>query len=548
MCRSSESNSSPRVLRSPRSPQRAAAVCSITRTSSPRGQARCTLTPSTHASVWMARRTAARSTDRSPAPCTSVFTTRSTSTGATRWKRPDTATVSIGWFSIHSAPTAAPASTTGTPSTTPSARQLIFGSRQWVWRGLRRFFGRPIMFRGPSRAGARARRGHPCEAGFEHAPDELGEVDADRACGHRHEAVAGHPGNGVDFQQQRPAGGVHHEIRASPAGGADRVEGSERQALQMRLGALGEPRGTEVAGVVAEVFRFVVVEGLGGLDADRGQRLALENRHGVLLARDPRLGEHQRLELECGRERGREILGALDLGHADARALRGGLHDERQLQPLERQVEILWPRQHDEIRGRNADGERQALGAQLIHADGRAHHAASGVGNAQVLERALERPVLAPRAVERDPDALEARDEQVRERLIARIEGEGLDTARLEGFQHGVAREERDLALAGITAVEHRHAAELARIADSSQPPGLVGERHLQGTPTMRTSGCSATPWTRATVSRTCPMRCSRSAALAWPWLMMKFACFCDTEAPPMRKPLSPAASMRRAA
>src|SRR6516162_3684825 len=50
------------------------------------------LAPATHASVWMARRTAARSTDRSPAPCTSVFTTRSTSTGATRWKRPDTAT------------------------------------------------------------------------------------------------------------------------------------------------------------------------------------------------------------------------------------------------------------------------------------------------------------------------------------------------------------------------------------------------------------------------------------------------------------------------
>src|SRR5213080_2715067 len=43
-------------------------------------------------------------------------------------------------------------------------------------------------------------------------------------------------------------------------------------------------------------------------------------------------------------------------------------------------------------------------------------------------------------------------------------------------------------------------------------------------------------------------MRRSRSAALASPWLMMKLACFSDTEAPPMRKPLRPAASMRRAA
>ena len=96
MWRSSEANSSPRVLSSPRSPQRAAAVCSTTSTVSPRGQARCTLTASTHGSVWIARRTAARSTDSNPAPCSRALTTRSTSTGATRWKLPVTATVSIG--------------------------------------------------------------------------------------------------------------------------------------------------------------------------------------------------------------------------------------------------------------------------------------------------------------------------------------------------------------------------------------------------------------------------------------------------------------------
>src|SRR5207253_9204916 len=58
----------------------------------------------------------------------------------------------------------------------------------------------------------------------------------------------------------------------------------------------------------------------------------------------------------------------------------------------------------------------------------------------------------------------------------------------------------------------------------------------LYGTPTIRTSGVSWTPCTRATVSRTWAMRRSRSAALASPWLMMKLACFSDTEAPPMRK------------
>jgi hypothetical protein len=68
----------------------------MTITFSPRGQARCTLTASTHGSVWMARRTAARSTESRPAPCTSLFTTRSTSPGETRWKRPSTDTAVTG--------------------------------------------------------------------------------------------------------------------------------------------------------------------------------------------------------------------------------------------------------------------------------------------------------------------------------------------------------------------------------------------------------------------------------------------------------------------
>ena len=97
MWRSSVANSSPRVLSSPRSPQRAAAVCSMTSTVSPRGQARCTLTASTHGSVWIARahrreihRQQPRAVHLRSSP------TRSTSPGATRWKRPSTATDSIG--------------------------------------------------------------------------------------------------------------------------------------------------------------------------------------------------------------------------------------------------------------------------------------------------------------------------------------------------------------------------------------------------------------------------------------------------------------------
>src|SRR6185437_11181819 len=182
------------------------------------------------------------------------------------------------------------------------------------------------------------------------------------------------------------------------------------------------------------------------------------------------------------------------------------------------------------------------------HADGRAHDPAPGVGHAEVVERALQRAVLAAWAVQRDPHALEALRQELRERLVARVEGMGIDAAPLECVQHRLAGQQRDLALAGVAAEQHRHAAEVARCGDAAQQLRVVAEAHQAGTPTMRTSGVSVMPCVRATVSRTCAISRSTSAARAAPWLMMKLACFCDTEASPMRKPLRPALSMRRAA
>jgi hypothetical protein len=64
----------------------------------------------------------------------------------------------------------------------------------------------------------------------------------------------------------------------------------------------------------------------------------------------------------------------------------------------------------------------------------------------------------------------------------------------------------------------------------------------------MRTSVCSRTPFARCTSSCTRSIRVSTSAAVAAPWLMMKLACFTDTDASPIRRPFNPVASIRRAA
>ena len=66
--------------------------------------------------------------------------------------------------------------------------------------------------------------------------------------------------------------------------------------------------------------------------------------------------------------------------------------------------------------------------------------------------------------------------------------------------------------------------------------------------PTNSISGSSVTPARSATTVRTCSARRRTSAAVPRWSLTMKFACFSDTAAPPIRVPFSPAASIRRPA
>src|SRR3954468_22687681 len=83
----------------------------------------------------------------------------------------------------------------------------------------------------------RTSRGHrrTREAGLEHLPDESFERYIERTRRHWHEAVVGHARHGVDLEQERAPGLVHHEVRAAPAFGADGGEGGEREVREMFL-------------------------------------------------------------------------------------------------------------------------------------------------------------------------------------------------------------------------------------------------------------------------------------------------------------------------
>src|SRR5438105_12509338 len=66
--------------------------------------------------------------------------------------------------------------------------------------------------------------------------------------------------------------------------------------------------------------------------------------------------------------------------------------------------------------------------------------------------------------------------------------------------------------------------------------------------PMTRTSGSSSMPNRSKTRFRISAIKASTSSALAPPRLTMKFACFSEICAPPIRRPLRPQASIRRPA
>ena len=100
-----------------------------------------------------------------------------------------------------------------------------------------------------------------------------------------------------------------------------------------------------------------------------GSACALQDRDRVFAARDPLLGERDRLVLRGGAPGGGQSRPRADARHADARSLRGGLHDQRQPERSSASVQVGRGAQHHELGVGTPDRRGQALGAQLVHAD-----------------------------------------------------------------------------------------------------------------------------------------------------------------------------------
>src|SRR5260221_4932850 len=130
------------------------------------------------------------------------------------------------------------------------------------------------------------------------------------------------------------------------------------------------------------------------------------------------------------------------------------------------------------MRGRRqAFGDPQALGPHLVERQGRSEHATAGVGNAEELEGALQRAVLAAAAVQHDEAARVAFALELAELALRGIEGMGVHALGAQCLEHAIAAHQGNLALGGF----------------SSHWDGHLAEAHATS-PTMRTSVASTTP------------------------------------------------------
>src|SRR5437660_635954 len=175
------------------------------------------------------------------------------------------------------------------------------------------------------------------------------------------------------------------------------------------------------------------------------------------------------------------------------------------------------------------------LRAPFVHRERAPEHARSGVGDSEELERALDRAVLAVAAVQRDKDAVEPLFDKCLESPLLGIECVRIDTFFLQSGQDHCAALERNGSLRGTPAHHHGDLSKVARPHAAS--------------PMILTSGTSSMPNRSFTALRACSISASMSEARAFPFgLTMKFACFSEIRAPPISWPLSPQASIRRAA
>src|SRR3546814_16228294 len=70
---------------------------------------------------------------------------------------------------------------------------------------------------------------------FENGPAQLRVVDATHFGGHRHQAVRGHAGHEIGFDQPRLIFGVEHEIDTTPAARTENLKRAQTDCLCARF-------------------------------------------------------------------------------------------------------------------------------------------------------------------------------------------------------------------------------------------------------------------------------------------------------------------------
>ena len=166
-------------------------------------------------------------------------------------------------------------------------------------------------------------------------------------------------------------------------------------------------------------------------------------------------------------------------------------------------------------------------------------HAAAGVRDAEQLERALHRAVLAEAAVQRDEHAVEALAISA-----SRPRSRGSNGVRVHAALRAAPRAPSLPLISEISRSAERPPSSTATLPKLA--PALIMSR----SPMMRTSRLELdAELLRAPPLRTCSISASMSAGAARRrGLTMKFACFSEIRAPPIAWPLSPQASISRAA
>ena len=268
---------------------------------------------------------------------------------------------------------------------------------------------------------------------------------------HRDQRMPRHAGRGVDLEQVGLAGGrVDHHVQAAPAAAAQHPVGLEHDVLDRLLLARGKAAGDEILGVVGEVLVVVVVVALGRDDADHRQRAGRVARPPIIsvTALDELLAQHVGIQQRGRLDRGDDVRIALDLGHADRRAFAGRLDDHGKGERVRHGKHVLArvaaARSSRYFGVGRPSASQTRLVADLVDRDGGRHHARAGVGNAEQLQRALHRAVLAEAAMQRDEAAIESAGLQFGQVPLGRIERVGVDAARQQRLQHAAAGHERE--------------------------------------------------------------------------------------------------------